>query len=386
MDYNPNNNTGFQGAYNQNNNVPPYQPTPSPVEIYNSTSQGNAPQYHYGAPQNFFNPQYMEEQRKKMLERRYHEKKIKSMGTTSGIILLLLLGISFVLSLLLSIPTFSKLYQTNLTFASAFGIFYSVISVGGAFFIGSKIFKSNKQLGKIPYNPPKDKVKAVLLTLIGFGGCLVANFITVFIRALGEGIGIYSNYTALQDPSSTLDVIMIFIGSAIVPPLIEEFALRGVLLQSLKKYGNLFAIVASAFVFGVFHGNAVQMPFALLCGLVIGYAVLASGSLWTGIIIHALMNAMSAISSGLIYYFDEYVSNTFFYVVSAIGIIFGILAVIVYFTRYKNDKTLSDEGLFKDASLSEKFIKFTTSPVMIIAIILYVIQAITQLTTTPPVY
>ena len=60
-------------------------------------------------------------------------------------------------------PTFSKLYDTNLTFASAFGIFYSVISVGGAFFIGSKILKSQKLLRSTPYNLPKDKTKTLLL-------------------------------------------------------------------------------------------------------------------------------------------------------------------------------------------------------------------------------
>ena len=390
MDYTPDNtiNTAGQpmGNSNQGNGNFTTPQSPSPAEIYNSNAYSNIPQYHYGAPQNFFNPQYLEEQRKKLLERRHHEKVIKAFGTTTGITLLILLGISFLLSILLITPTFSELYETNLTFSSAFGIFYSVISVGGAFFIGSKILKSQNLLKGIPYNPPKDKTKALLLVLIGFGGCLIANYITVFLRVFGEGLGIYSDYTAMQDPSSTFDVVMIFIGSSIIPPLIEEFALRGVLMQSLRKYGNLFAIVASAFVFGVFHGNAVQMPFAFLCGLVIGYAVVATESLWTGIIIHALMNGMSAISSGLVYYFDEYVSNTFFYVGSAVGITLGIIGIILYLTKYKNDETLKNTGCFSDMTVGEKFIKFNTSPVMIVAIILYVVQAITQLSTTPPTY
>ncbi len=390
MDYTPDNNlntTGQQmGNLPQGNNYTATNQKPSPSEIYNANATSSGPQYHYGAPYNFFNAQYLEEQRKKLIERRHHEKEIKALGTSTGIILLLLLGISFLLSFLLVAPTFSKLYESNLTFASAFGIFYSVISVGGAFFIGSKILKSQKFFKSIPYNPPKDKTKSLLLVLIGFGGCLLANYITVFLRAFGEGFGIYSDYTAMQDPSSTFDVIMIFIGSSLIPPLVEEFALRGVLMQSLRKYGNLFAIVTSAFVFGVFHGNAVQMPFAFLCGLVIGYAVIATESLWTGVIIHALMNGMSAISSGLIYYFDEYVSNTFFYIGSAVGITLGIIGLILYLTRYKNDETLKHTGSCSDMTLGEKFIKFNTSPVMIVAIILYVVQAVSQLTTTPPTY
>ncbi len=390
MDYNPNTNQNSSGqplgSCPQGNGYTPSHQSPSPAEIYNATAPNNAPQYHYGAPQNFFNPQYLEEQRKKMLERRHHEKKIKSLGTNTAITLLLVLAFSYVMSFLLVMPTFYQLYQTNLTFASAFGVFYSAISVGVAFFIGSKLFKRTKALVTIPFNPPKDKTKTLLLVLIGFGGCLVANYITVFLRAFGEGIGIYSDYTALEDPSSTLDVIMIFIGSAIIPPLIEEFAMRGVLMQSLRKYGDAFAIVTSAFVFGVFHGNAVQMPFAFLCGLVIGYAVIATESLWTGVVIHALMNAMSAASSALIYYFDEYISNTFFYVGSAVGITLGILALIIYLTRYKNENLLKNNGYINNVPVIEKFLKFNSSPVMIITIILYFVQAVSQLTTTPPTY
>ncbi len=388
MDYTPDNNINTTGQPmgnppQGNNYSAPFSPQ-TPAEIYNANTATNGPQYHYGAPHNYFNPQYLEEQRKKLLERRHHEKRIKSLGTNAGLILLILLAISFILSFLLVTPSFSKLYESNLTFASAFGVFYSVISVGGAFFIGAKILKSQKLFKPIPYNPPKDKSKAFSLVLIGFGGCLLANYVTVFLRLLGEGFGIYSDYTAMQNPSSTFDVIMIFIGSSLIPPLVEEFAIRGVLMQSLRKYGNLFAIIASAFVFGVFHGNAVQMPFAFLCGLVIGYAVIASESLWTGVIIHALMNGMSAISSGLVYYFDEYVSNNFFYIGSAVGIILGIIGAIVYLTKYRNDETLKDTGSCSDMTLGEKFIKFNTSPIMIIAIVLYVIQAITQLSTTPP--
>ena len=389
MDYTPDNTTNStgkpMGTPPQGNVYHNPPQTPSPAEIYNAQFT-NVPQYHYGTPQNFFNPQYLEEQRAKMIERKKHEKALKVLGSNTGATLLMVLAFSYIMSLVLVIPNFYNLYENNITFASAFGIFYSVISVGIAFSIGSRLFKKSDFSKAIPYIPPKDKQKTVLLVLIGFGGCLLANYVTVFIRAFGEGLGIYSDYSALQDPSSTFDVIMLFIGSALVPPLIEEFAIRGVLMQSLRKYGNAFAIIVSAFVFGIFHGNAVQIPFAFLCGLVIGYAVIATESLWTGIIIHALMNAMSGVSSALIYYFDEYISNTFFYIGSAAGIIFGILALIIYLTRYKFDEPFKADDAHNNMSLGEKFVKFNSSPLMIIAIILYVIQAVTQLSTTPPTY
>ena len=390
MDYTPDNNSNFNGqaygGFTQEN--PPQQPqgTPSPTEIYNASVSTSMPQYHYGMHHSFFDPRYIEQQRQKMLERRKHERKIRALGASTGVTLLLVLIFSFAFALSFHFPTVAALYETNLAFASAFGVFYSAITVGLAFLIGSLLFKRTKSLKAIPYSLPEDKGKAFLLVLIGFGGCLVANYITVFIRAFMEGLGLYSNYTALQDPTSTFDVVMIFIGSAVVPPLFEEFAIRGVLMQSLRKYGDAFAIITSAFVFGVFHGNAVQMPFAFLCGLVIGYAVVVTESLWTGIFIHALMNSMSAASSALIYYFDEYTSNTFFYVASAVGVALGVGALIIYLTRYKRTGALKNNPPANALSLGEKFVKFNTSPMMIIAIIIYVINALTGLTTTPPTY
>ena len=82
MDYTPDNNinsTGQQmGNFPQGNNFIPPNPPQSPAEIYNANTAANGPQYHYGAPHNYFNPQYLEEQRKKLLERRHHEKRIKN--------------------------------------------------------------------------------------------------------------------------------------------------------------------------------------------------------------------------------------------------------------------------------------------------------------------
>lgn len=73
--------------------------------------------------------------------------------------------------------------------------------------------------------------------------------------------------------------------------------MRGVVMQPLRKYGDWFAILTSAFVFALMHGNLVQAPFAFIAGIGLGYAVIASGSLWTGILIHLLNNSISVIQT-----------------------------------------------------------------------------------------
>ena len=95
---------------------------------------------------------------------------------------------------------------------------------------------------------------------------------------------------------TTASVILPYIvKTAVLPALIEEFAMRGVVMQSLRKYGDWFAIIMSSLVFALLHGNMVQIPFAFIAGIAIGYAVTVTGSMWTGILIHFLNNLASII-------------------------------------------------------------------------------------------
>ena len=384
------------GAYNQGpaytNN--PYQQrpqqspqyAPSPSAIYTNMQTGNSPQYHFGYPGGFMDSHYIEEQKRKYQLRRSQEKLLKKAGNRAGLALIILLVLSYAFSMLIVFPGVSKLYSTNLSFSCAFAVFYSIVTVGGAFFLAYRAFAPVKEKAPISYGKPKDATKTVLLILIGFGGSLVANYITSVLRGFAEAFGVYSSYSAIEDPSNTMDIILMFFASAIVPPLIEEFGARGLMMHSLKKYGNGFAILASAFVFGVLHGNAVQIPFAFICALFIGYAVIATDSLWTGIIIHALVNSLSCVSSVLMYYFDEHAANLFFYIASGVGFVAGVIALVIYIKKYKDEGILSDRGEATELSLKTRFGKFVSSPLMIIGVILFIIQAISTLTTTPTTY
>ena len=94
---------------------------------------------------------------------------------------------------------------------------------------------------------------------------------------------------------------------AMVPAVCEELFFRGFLLSALRAHlrpGR--AVAASALVFGLFHVIAVAhdalflerlLPTTLL-GLVLGWVCVRSGSLWPGIVLHALHNGLLiAISS-----------------------------------------------------------------------------------------
>lgn len=90
---------------------------------------------------------------------------------------------------------------------------------------------------------------------------------------------------------------LLFLGSALMPALFEEFFLRGLLFGSLRHV--LDKHMAIAIVSGLFTIMHLQYPwyflllFILPLGVLLGYARANTGSLWTSVLLHFLNNAIS---------------------------------------------------------------------------------------------
>lgn len=95
-------------------------------------------------------------------------------------------------------------------------------------------------------------------------------------------------------PIPTEPNIGIFIGStiimAILPAFGEEILLRGALVSGLRSKTPVFAIMISALMFSLMHGNPVQTVHQFLFGIVLCIVFLISGSLWTTIFLHFCNN------------------------------------------------------------------------------------------------
>lgn len=74
-------------------------------------------------------------------------------------------------------------------------------------------------------------------------------------------------------------------------PLVEEFGFRGWIQRPLERgFGVLPAIAASALLFALAHVEPDQFPIHLAAGLVLGHAVWASRSIWSGVLLHLAWN------------------------------------------------------------------------------------------------
>ncbi len=399
MDYNQNsqnNNQNFNQnpqnfnpyGYNQNmgynpNNINPYNQYPQ-NPYYTVPQQNinmNYGQIPYGAvnnaqnsAQNYFNNQ------QRFLRLREQKNEIKKYSTVFAIAMLGFLFASYAISFILSFGNLMNLYEDNATFSSSVGIFYSIFAVGLPFLIVNKYLNKNKlqwETSKTIYSAPKNPLKTVSLIFIAVLGCIGSMYITGIVSVFFNALGYEVSVGGEPDVKSVMDIVALFVGTAVIPPLVEEFAMRNVLMQSLRKYGNLFAILASAFSFGIFHGTPTQIPFAFLCGLFIGYAVIATESIWTGVIIHAIVNGISCVYYAAAFLTDEDTGDTIYSAVLAVLAVLGVIGLIIYISEFRTEfsRLVNFNGL-NDYTNSQKLKKFIFTPMMIIAIIVFIVQAI----------
>ncbi|MBQ4129281.1 MAG: CPBP family intramembrane metalloprotease [Ruminococcus sp.] len=167
----------------------------------------------------------------------------------------------------------------------------SLLTFFGVTIIYSIIVKAD--FGKIfPINKIGAKV-TTLLCSFGLAVALTANYVSQLVIELFGAFGINANIDTDYPWDSALDVILFYVSVAILPALVEEFAFRGIILGSLRKYSDGLAVLVSGIVFGLMHGNFTQIPFATVVGLILGYIVVKTNSLLPSIIIHFLNNFLS---------------------------------------------------------------------------------------------
>lgn len=97
----------------------------------------------------------------------------------------------------------------------------------------------------------------------------------------------------LESVSGDADTFSMFLYSAILAPVAEEVLFRGYVLRSLRPYGKRFAILCSGILFGLFHGNLLQTPYAILMGLVLGYVAVEYSIRWA-VVLHMFNNLVLA--------------------------------------------------------------------------------------------
>lgn len=95
-----------------------------------------------------------------------------------------------------------------------------------------------------------------------------------------------------------------YVAVGILAPLAEEIVFRGAILRTLldmmSKKNHWVAIMISAAIFGVVHGNMAQFVNALLMGLILGWMYYRTKSLVPGILLHWVNNTVAFILANIL--------------------------------------------------------------------------------------
>ena len=99
----------------------------------------------------------------------------------------------------------------------------------------------------------------------------------------------------LSDASIVVFLVNLIV-FALTPAICEEILFRGFLQQQLaKSVSPHLAVIISAFVFSFIHLQFYGFFSRMILGMLLGYFLLFSGSLWPGIFAHFVFNATSVI-------------------------------------------------------------------------------------------
>jgi len=140
----------------------------------------------------------------------------------------------------------------------------------------------------------RPKATSLWVVLGGAAVCFAVNYSASFFMQFVNWLLSFAGVTmTTPDVSLSYDTAgnaaMLFY-VVIGAPLTEELLFRGLLLRTLQRTGRTFAIVASALLFAMLHGNFIQSVPTFFIGLVLGYVAVRCGSILPGILIHMINN------------------------------------------------------------------------------------------------
>lgn len=178
----------------------------------------------------------------------------------------------------------STLYQLILT---------SVLSGVITFFLYRKDQQRRKAgfLGQgedFVWSPPVIWFSVIILAIAG--SQMLNDLILVF--RLNEIFPYYSQMT--DDTMTGQPVWLLFLTVGLLAPAAEELIFRGLVFRRMKDFMNPWAaIILSALLFGIYHGNMIQFLYASLMGILLAVIYHRTGTLWTSILAHVVANLWS---------------------------------------------------------------------------------------------
>ena len=184
----------------------------------------------------------------------------------------------------------------------------AVLSETTSVILGIKLLKIN--LRRLSSNREGyGGITVVKLIILSLGMQFVLSVIVAIIDFLLSENGLSSATVDLSPTTSLPANLLTVFYACLLGPVLEELLYRGVLLQSMRKYNERFAIILSALIFGLMHQNYQQFFVTFLVGIPLAVVTIKYNSLVPSIFAHIFLNTNAMLQTYLIQYFAPELFN-----------------------------------------------------------------------------
>ncbi|MBQ6153455.1 MAG: CPBP family intramembrane metalloprotease [Ruminococcus sp.] len=304
-----------------------------------------------------------------------YKRSLKKTSNSVGLLLILFMATELLFSTVFAVATYNGETSFLEALESVFGLtlFNGVFSLVTFFFVGLIfcLIRRESLASLFPFHKAGAGFVAMLV-VIGVTFSLLSNYVSDAVLSMFEMFGLTSTYVGEVEIEGGGDIFMSYLTIAVIPALAEEFAFRGIIMGMFRKYSDALALVVSSAIFGLMHGNIVQIPFAFCGGLVFGFIMLKTNSLLPGILVHFFNNALSVTLDLLTKYtpLSDNAANLIF------NAIIVMLCILSAFFLIRIIKTRKDFLNFPDSNkmipFREKMKTVCSSPTMIVYTVMIV--------------
>lgn len=119
---------------------------------------------------------------------------------------------------------------------------------------------------------------------------------TLTLINLISQLWVENEVAAMMEGQSQVPFGLLYLSVGVIAPLLEEVACRGFFYHSYRRSTSAFsAMLLSALLFALVHMNFNQAGYAFVVGILSVLLMEATGSLWSSILYHGLINGSQAL-------------------------------------------------------------------------------------------
>ncbi len=202
---------------------------------------------------------------------------------------------------------------------------------------------------------------SVPVVLLVAGVCSVMSF---FYNRLLTLCNIDATHADMMLGSADNNIIYIIFIQILIIPIISELCTHGVILQLVRQFGDGTALFITTIIITVSTYDVTRVPFAVVTSLVIGYFIIRTGSVVTGVIMRIAVRIYAYVLSFLDYGIDSDFSDTLVMLFILVTILLGLVSTVFFLDKYSDSFAMTIKRGYM--SFGRKILAAATSTPIII--------------------